>query len=145
MWLISDVRHARRYLNTALLGHKKEWVRAGLLIEAPSLRELAARIDVDPGRLTATVERFNGFARTGVDADFDRGRTVYDNYYGDPRVKPNPNLGPLEKGPFRAVRVSRRHRSGRHPRRTALRARSRGAAASTSARRSYAARRPEAW
>ncbi|MGJ6969305.1 FAD-dependent oxidoreductase [Streptosporangium sp. G11] len=105
MWLISDVRHARRYLNTALLGHKKEWVRAGLLIEAPSLRELATRIDIDPERLTATVERFNGFARTGVDADFDRGRTVYDNYYGDPRVKPNPNLGPLEKGPFRAVRV----------------------------------------
>ncbi|MFF3445143.1 FAD-dependent oxidoreductase [Streptosporangium sp. NPDC002721] len=105
MWLISDVRHARRYLNTALLGHRKEWVRAGLLIEAPSLRELAARIGIDPARLATTVERFNGFARTGVDTDFERGRTVYDNYYGDPRVRPNPNLGPLEKGPFRAVRV----------------------------------------
>ncbi|MFG1613251.1 FAD-dependent oxidoreductase [Nonomuraea wenchangensis] len=49
--------------------------------------------------------RAGGFARTGVDPDFGRGRTVYDNYYGDPRVKPNPNLGPLEKGPFRAFRV----------------------------------------
>ncbi|WP_436763590.1 FAD-dependent oxidoreductase [Streptosporangium sp. V21-05] len=105
MWLVSDVRHARRHLNTALLGRKKDWVRAGLLIEAPSPRELAAGIDIAPERLAATVERFNGFARTGVDADFDRGRTVYDNYYGDPRVKPNPNLGPLERGPFRAVRV----------------------------------------
>ena len=53
----------------------------------------------------ATVERFNGFARTGVDEDFGRGSTVYDNYYGDPRVKPNPNLGPLEKGPFTAVQL----------------------------------------
>ncbi|TMR95216.1 FAD-dependent oxidoreductase [Nonomuraea basaltis] len=105
MWLISDVRHARRYLNTAYLGRKKEWIRAGLLLEAPSLQALAAKIGIDPGRLTATVERFNGFARTGVDVDFGRGRTVYDNYYGDPRVKPNPNLGPLERAPFRAVRV----------------------------------------
>ncbi|MEU8248864.1 FAD-dependent oxidoreductase [Nonomuraea sp. NPDC048916] len=105
MWMISDVRHARRYLNTAYLGRKKKWIEAGLLVEAPSLPALAARIDLDPGRLTATVERFNGFARTGVDEDFGRGRTVYDNYYGDPRVKPTPNLGPLERGPFRAVRL----------------------------------------
>ncbi|MGI5270254.1 FAD-dependent oxidoreductase [Nonomuraea sp. CA-218870] len=105
MWLITEARHARRYLNTTLLGRKKEWARAGLLMEAPSLEELAKRIDMRPERLRATVERFNGFTRTGVDEDFGRGRTAYDNYYGDPRVKPNPNLGPLEKGPFRAIRV----------------------------------------
>ncbi|MEU4831354.1 FAD-binding protein [Streptosporangium sp. NPDC023615] len=105
MWLISDVRRARRYLNTALLGHRKEWAKAGLLVEAPSPHALATEIGVDPERLDATVERFNGFARIGVDEDFGRGRTVYDNYYGDPRGKPNPNLGALERGPFRAVRV----------------------------------------
>ncbi|GAA3446960.1 FAD-dependent oxidoreductase [Planomonospora venezuelensis] len=105
MWMVSDVRHSRRYLNSALMGQAGKWIRAGLLIEAPTLEELAAEIGVDPARLGAAVQRFNGFARTGVDADFGRGRTVYDNYYGDPRVKPNPNLGPLEKGPFRAVRV----------------------------------------
>jgi 3-oxosteroid 1-dehydrogenase len=105
MWLISDVRHTRRYLNSALLGQSKKWIQAGFLIQAPTLESLAAKIGVDPVRFGATVERFNGFARTGVDEDFSRGRTVYDNYYGDPRVKPNPNLGPLRKGPFRAVRV----------------------------------------
>ncbi|MER7366448.1 FAD-dependent oxidoreductase [Nonomuraea wenchangensis] len=105
MWMITDVRHARRYLNTAVAGQAKKWRRAGLLAEAPTVEALAAEIGVDPVRLAATVERFNGFARTGVDPDFGRGRTVYDNYYGDPRVKPNPNLGPLEKGPFRAFRV----------------------------------------
>jgi 3-oxosteroid 1-dehydrogenase len=105
MWMITDVRHSRRYLNSALVGQSKKWMKAGLLVVAPTLESLAAKIDVDPGRLGATIARFNGFARTGVDEDFSRGRTVYDNYYGDPRVKPNPNLGPLEKGPFRAVRV----------------------------------------
>ncbi|MGP4099851.1 FAD-dependent oxidoreductase [Nonomuraea sp. KM90] len=105
MWLISDVRHTRRYLNTALLGQARKWSRAGLLVQAPTLESLAAKIGVDAVRLGAAVKRFNGFARTGVDEDFGRGRTVYDNYYGDPRVKPNPNLAPLEKGPFRAVRV----------------------------------------
>ncbi|MEV4383219.1 FAD-dependent oxidoreductase [Streptosporangium sp. NPDC049644] len=105
MWMITDVRHRRRYLNSALIGQARKWSRAGLLVEAPTMESLAAKIGIDPARLRATVGRFNGFARTGVDEDFDRGRTVYDNYYGDPRVKPNPNLGPLEKGPFRAVRV----------------------------------------
>lgn len=105
MWMISDVRHARRYLNSAYLGRKKKWLEAGLLFEEASLDALAAKIGVDPLRLAATVERFNGFARSGVDADFGRGLTVYDNYYGDPRVKPNPNLGALERGPFRAVRL----------------------------------------
>jgi len=30
---------------------------------------------------------------------------VYDRYYGDPRNRPNPNLGPLVKPPFYAVRI----------------------------------------
>ncbi|GAB1820136.1 FAD-dependent oxidoreductase [Herbidospora sp. RD11066] len=104
-WLVSDVRQARRYLSTAILGRKKAFQQAGELVEADTLDALAWKIGVPPERLAATVERFNGFAHDGVDKDFGRGRTVYDNYYGDPRVKPNPNLGPVEKGPFRALRL----------------------------------------
>jgi 3-oxosteroid 1-dehydrogenase len=77
----------------------------GTVVSADTIEELAVRLAIDPAALRATVDRFNGFARSGIDADFGRGRTVYDNYYGDPSVKPNPNLGALEKGPFTAVKV----------------------------------------
>jgi 3-oxosteroid 1-dehydrogenase len=104
-WLILDIRHRRRYLSSALLGGGKSLREHGIVVSADTIEELATRLHMDPAALRATVTRFNGFARTGVDDDFGRGRTVYDNYYGDPGVKPNPNLGPLEKGPFTAVQV----------------------------------------
>ena len=104
-WIIVDRRHRQRYLFSPLLAGNKKLRAAGSAITAPTLDELADLIKVDRDALRATVARFNRFARNGVDEDFDRGRTVYDNYYGDPSVKPNPNLGPVEKGPFTAVKV----------------------------------------
>ncbi|GAA3218883.1 FAD-binding protein [Dactylosporangium siamense] len=104
-WLILDVRHRRRYLFNAFLQGTKQLRAKGVVRSAATIEELATGLGMQPARLRATVERFNGFARAGVDADFGRGRTAYDNYYGDPGVKPNPNLGPLEKGPFTAVQL----------------------------------------
>jgi 3-oxosteroid 1-dehydrogenase len=106
-WMVTDARHARRYLRSYALDPRavKAMTEAGILVKAPTLADLAVRIGVDAARLTATVERFNGHCRTGVDADFGRGNSAYDRYYGDPLVRPNPNLGPLEKGPFTAVQV----------------------------------------
>jgi 3-oxosteroid 1-dehydrogenase len=51
------------------------------------------------------VHRFNGLCRAGIDHDFARGNSAYDRYYGDPSVRPNPNLGTIEKGPYAAVQV----------------------------------------
>ncbi|MCV2396509.1 FAD-binding protein [Actinotalea sp. M2MS4P-6] len=106
-WLVADVRHARRYLRSWAMDPRasKAMAERGIIRKAGTLAELARAIDVEPTRLQATVDRFNGFARTGVDGDFGRGNSAYDRYYGDPTVHPNPNLGPLEKGPFSAVRV----------------------------------------
>ncbi|MFT4110688.1 FAD-binding protein [Propionicimonas sp.] len=106
-WMVSDARHARRYLRSYALDPRATtaMTQAGIMVKAPTLADLALRIGVDPSRLAATVRRFNGFARSGIDADFGRGNSAYDRYYGDPLVRPNPNLGPLEKGPFEAVRV----------------------------------------
>jgi 3-oxosteroid 1-dehydrogenase len=106
-WLVLDHRHRTHFLATVFMmpGAKKSLLAAGELVEGKTLPELAAKMDVDPATFLATIERFNTFARAGVDRDFGRGRTVYDNYYGNPLVKPNPNLGPIEQGPFQALKV----------------------------------------
>jgi 3-oxosteroid 1-dehydrogenase len=106
-WLVSDARHARRYLRTFAIDPKnnKAMKDAGIMIKADSLPELATKLNMDSDRLQATVQRFNGFARSGVDGDFGRGNSAYDRYYGDPTVHPNPCLGPLEKGPYTAFKV----------------------------------------
>jgi succinate dehydrogenase/fumarate reductase flavoprotein subunit len=65
---------------------------------------MAAKIGVPARQLSETAARFNELARTGHDDDFNRGDSVYDNYYGDPTL-PNPNLHPLGKPPYYAFRV----------------------------------------
>jgi 3-oxosteroid 1-dehydrogenase len=75
------------------------------LPQAETLADLARKIGVDPEGLAATVQRFNGFAKEGVDRDFRRGESAYDHFYGDPEHQPNPNLGTIEKPPFYALEV----------------------------------------
>ena len=66
--------------------------------------EMAVKIGVPAGPLAETAARFNELARTGHDDDFNRGDSVYDNYYGDPTL-PNPNLYPLGDPPYYAFRI----------------------------------------
>ena len=70
-----------------------------------TLADLAREIGVDAAGLQASAARMSEFARTGKDLDFDRGGNVFDRYYGDVNVKPNPNLAPIEKGPFYAMKL----------------------------------------
>jgi len=71
---------------------------------ADSLEQLAERIDVDAAGLRETARRFSEFARTGVDEDFGRGASVWDqNRGGDPTHQPNPVLGSIEQAPFYAM------------------------------------------
>jgi 3-oxosteroid 1-dehydrogenase len=76
-----------------------------VLIRAASWEELAHKTRLPPLTLKATLERFNELARQGVDRDFHRGESVYDRYYGDPRVKPNPTLRALDTPPYYAVEI----------------------------------------
>ncbi|BDM64408.1 3-oxosteroid 1-dehydrogenase [Shewanella sp. NFH-SH190041] len=80
----------------------KDW-QDQLFFKADSLAALADKIGIDAAGLAETVERVNGFAQTGVDEDFGRGGNVFDCYYGDTNVKPNPCLAPISKGPFYAM------------------------------------------
>ncbi|WP_082462017.1 FAD-binding protein [Agromyces sp. Leaf222] len=104
-WLVVEKRHRQRYMFGALLMGGKALVEQGVVVKADTLDELGAKMGVDAATFRATIERFNGMARGGVDLDFGRGNTAYDRYYSDPRVKPNPNLAALERGPFTAVQL----------------------------------------
>ncbi|MEV6099316.1 3-oxosteroid 1-dehydrogenase [Nocardia sp. NPDC051981] len=83
----------------------QKYFDAGIIKQAATLAELADKLGIPANKLAATVERFNVFARKGRDEDFLRGDSAYDRYYGDPTVKPNPTLAPLERGPFYAVEM----------------------------------------
>ncbi|CAM3012705.1 3-oxosteroid 1-dehydrogenase [Prescottella defluvii] len=76
----------------------------GIVHKANSLSELAEKIGIPPQNLLETVDRFNGYARTGKDEEFGRGDSAYDQYYGDPTMK-NPAMDEIVKGPFYAVRI----------------------------------------
>lgn len=107
-WLIFDQTCRNRYLFAGVNARQplpKKWFESGVVVKADTITELADKIGVPADSLNATTERFNGFAKNGVDADFHRGESGYDHYYGDITNKPNPSLGPVRKAPFYAVKM----------------------------------------
>ena len=57
------------------------------------------------GELEQTVRRFNEFAAQGLDPDFGRGQSAYNDCLGDPGYRPNAAVGPLDRAPYYATRV----------------------------------------
>jgi len=78
----------------------KEWWTPSFLSKGETLEELAEIAGIDPVGLRATQAKVNAYSISGIDLELQRGDSVYDSYYGDPSVTPNPCLAPLEKGPF---------------------------------------------
>lgn len=109
-WMVFDANYRRNYL-AGPVGPGKAMpdntlpgrIRKHFLKKANSIAELAALINVPADKLEATIQRFNGFADKGKDEDFGRGDSASDRYYGDDRVKPNPCMRALSKGPFYAI------------------------------------------
>lgn len=117
-WLITDHRSFNRYVVGGHLpipkipgapvptGRRipKAWLDSGVVKAASTWEEMAAKIGVPAQQLRATATRFDELARRGHDDDFNRGDSVYDNYYGD-HTLPNPNLHPLGDPPYYAFRI----------------------------------------
>lgn len=108
-WIVLDSTFRAKYPMGPLVPLLPDWTLPGnvrrMYVKARSIRELAGKMGVDPDRLENTVARVNRFAATGVDEDFARGAAPYDRYYGDQSVQPNPNLAPLDKPPYYALKV----------------------------------------
>jgi len=102
-WYILDHEHRKRYMWGMQFGIPEQWLVSGYLKKSDSIEDLAQQCGIDPQGLRATVERFNGFARSGKDLDFHRGENCYDRWSGDESNTPNPALGAIEKGPFYAI------------------------------------------
>lgn len=112
-WLVFDARFRRRYFVGPLMNSRfrpdralpKSYFETGFLAKAETIEELARTTGIDVEGLAATIGAMNRYARTGKDLEFGRGDTTYDRYYGDPTVKPNPCLAPIEEPPYYAMRI----------------------------------------
>ena len=107
-WLVCDRRFVWKYglgMIRPMTPRVTSFVESGYLHASDSIEGLARVIGVDAAGLTRTVRRHNEFARTGIDADFNKGGNAYDRGNGDAAHKPNPCIGPIGKAPFYAVRV----------------------------------------
>ena len=112
-WLVCDHAFMRHYG----LGAAKPapmplapMIDNGYLKRGQSLADLAKVCGIDGDALQKTVQRYNAMALAGQDEDFAKGETPYNRMQGDApfaaeRGWPNPCMGPLERGPFYAVKV----------------------------------------
>ncbi len=107
-WLICDHATIRKYG----LGFAKPapvpigtYVRSGYLQVAPTLRALAGQVGIDADALEQTVRQYNAGAVSGEDHEFGRGSTAFNRFLGDSEHKPNPNVGPIAKGPYYALKL----------------------------------------
>jgi succinate dehydrogenase/fumarate reductase flavoprotein subunit len=82
-----------------------KWLRNGYLLRGRTMDELAQRCGIDPAGLQATIMACNNHAGHGEDPAFGRGSTPYNQFLGDKEVRPNPNVLPIIKAPYYAVKV----------------------------------------
>jgi succinate dehydrogenase/fumarate reductase flavoprotein subunit len=112
-WLVCDHAFMRHYG----LGAAKPapmplgpMIANGYVQRGQTLAELTQACGIDGDALQQTVQRYNRQALAGQDEDFAKGETAYNHMQGDApfaaeRGWPNPCMGPLERGPFYAVKV----------------------------------------
>lgn len=107
-WLICDRTFIRKYglgIIRPRTPSLRKFVANGYLFEARTVEQLAKAINAPPENLRMTINRFNGFAKSGKDEDFCKGENIYDQSNGDADVKPNPCIGPISNAPFYALPV----------------------------------------
>jgi 3-oxosteroid 1-dehydrogenase len=106
-YMIFDATYRRKYpCGPIQIPQTPDWALPRVLRQTRYLKKsatlagLAAELGIDAAGLEAAVAKMNEYARTGRDPDFHRGESLFDRYYGDENVKPNPCLAPLDTPPY---------------------------------------------
>jgi 3-oxosteroid 1-dehydrogenase len=108
-WMVFDEGYIRRYVSGANPFKKRslpqELIERGAVLRGKTIADLARQMEVPAGALEQTVQRFNSFAAKGLDPDYGRGQSAYNDCLGDPGYRTNAALGPLDRAPFYATKV----------------------------------------
>lgn len=108
MWIVMDQEYRNNYVFAGsvfpMMPFPKAWYDAGIVVDAKNPQELAQKMGVPVDAFVNEILHFNQMASTGIDADYGRGNSAYDRYYGDPTNQPNPCLRPLH-GKLYAVKM----------------------------------------
>jgi len=107
-WMVFDDGYVRRYVAGANPLKRRlppELIASGAVKRADTIGDLARQIEIPADALARTIQRFNEFAVKGLDPDFGRGQSAYNDCLGDPGYRPNAAIGPLQRAPFYATKV----------------------------------------
>lgn len=112
-WLVFDAAFREKFtaggiMPTALMPDRKippDWWDH-YIFRADTIAALASKLRVPVEALARTIANMNDYAGTGVDPEFGRGSTAYDQMFGDANIKPNPCLGRIERPPYYAVAIN---------------------------------------
>ncbi|MCW5568610.1 MAG: FAD-dependent oxidoreductase [Dokdonella sp.] len=108
-YLVCDAEALRKYGIGMVRPRERRlapYLADGYLTCGDTLEQLAQTLGIDAAGLKDSVARINAYSETGVDPDFQRGGTAYQRYNGDATwTGKNPNIGPLAKPPYYAVRL----------------------------------------
>jgi succinate dehydrogenase/fumarate reductase flavoprotein subunit len=100
-WVIFDqrVKDTAVVLPSVLPGEPApDWIT-----QAPTIRELAESIGVEPANLEATVARWNEQVDVGEDADYGRGTMIFEVHMSGRDPSPAICMAPIERPPFYAI------------------------------------------
>jgi 3-oxosteroid 1-dehydrogenase len=108
-WMVFDEGYIHRYVSGANPFKKRslpeELIERGAVLRGSTIADLARQMEAPADALEQTVKRFNDFAAKGLDPDFGRGQSAYNDCLGDPGYRTNAALGPLDKAPYYATKV----------------------------------------
>ncbi|WP_416548156.1 FAD-dependent oxidoreductase [Limnohabitans sp. DCL3] len=108
-YMVADAKALRQYgMGMVRPGGKglAPFLADGYLTQGDSLQALANKLGISASGLAQAVADNNAFAQTGVDSQFQRGVTAYQQNIGDAAAGGrNPNLGAISEGPYYAVKL----------------------------------------